>query len=108
MSGFGVSSQELEGHLPAVKQVDLDLKGCKQAADQVGYGGFEAYGLFLQMLIPPVLEMCLGDTTKLIDEAATLAQAFHKGVEANNACYLATEDAIKEMWDGAQNDGLFE
>lgn len=105
--GFEVSTEDLSAHLTPLTAVKDGVKRCKDAADQVGYGGFEAYGLFLQALVPPILEMCLGDATEMMNQAAELAGAFHKSVEANNECYMATETAIEEMWNDVQGAGIF-
>lgn len=105
--GFEVSTEDLKAHLTPLTAVKDGVKRCKDAADQVGYGGFEAYGLFLQALVPPILEMCLGDATEMMNQAAELAGAFHKSVEANNECYMATETAIEEMWNDVHGAGIF-
>ena len=103
MSGFEVTSAELRAHLTPLSQIQADLKRCREAADQVGYGGDEAYGYFvLRLAMPNILELCLGDSAKMVDTAADLVEAFHKGIEANNASYLATEEAIRKMWDEAK------
>ncbi|GIG71418.1 hypothetical protein [Phytomonospora endophytica] len=105
--GFNVSTEELSGHLTPLTAVKDSVKRCKDASDQVGYGGFEAYGLFLQALVPPILEMCLGDATEMMNQAAELAGAFHKSIEANNECYMANETAIEQMWTDVHESGLF-
>ncbi|MEV0645920.1 hypothetical protein AB0I28_11720 [Phytomonospora sp. NPDC050363] len=104
---FEVSPEELSAHLTPLSSLKSEVERCKDAAEQVGFGGFEAYGLFLQGLVPPILEMCVGDTGEMMKQAAELAAAFHKSVEANNECYMATETAITQMWDDVNGAGIF-
>ncbi|MDP9791631.1 hypothetical protein J2S43_000143 [Catenuloplanes nepalensis] len=97
MSAFSVSRAELEAHAGQVQGVAADVALCRAAGTEVGFGGTEAYGLFLQFVLPPVLEMALGDTCDLLDQADLLGQAMSTGVQANNAQYFGNDDAIADL-----------
>ncbi|GLZ76283.1 hypothetical protein Afil01_10900 [Actinorhabdospora filicis] len=103
---FNVKPEELTAHATVLEGIKGDMERAKQTAKQVGYGGTEAYGLFLQFLVPPILELCLGNAADLIGDAAELAGAFHNGIKSNNECYIASEEAIKDMFDSANSDGM--
>ncbi|GAA2672957.1 hypothetical protein Apa02nite_042280 [Actinoplanes palleronii] len=78
---------------------------CRAAGEAVGFGGTEAYGLFLQALLPPVLELALGDTVELLGKANDLAQAISAGVQSNNECYLHNENEIADLLSSIAKEG---
>lgn len=105
MSAFSVSRAELEAHAAQVQGVAADVDLCRAAGAEVGFGGTEAYGLFLQFVLPPVLEMALGDTGDLLDQANRLAQAMSTGVQANNTQYFGNDEAIADLLGSIRDAG---
>ncbi|MEV6343138.1 hypothetical protein [Actinoplanes sp. NPDC051851] len=105
MSGFEVTPDQLAAHAAEVKAIAADVAECRAAGDAVGFGGTEAYGLLLQAVLPPVLELALGDTCDLLANASDLAQAFSTGVQSNNECYLRNEDEIAAMFSALGESG---
>jgi len=63
------------------------VEGAAKAANQVGLGGFDHYGLFLQAVVPPVLEMCLSDAGEAIESTAELGKVIGQVLEGTAATY---------------------
>ena len=103
--GFAVSAEQLEAHAAQLKNIAAQVSECRAAGDAVGFGGTEAYGLFLQAVLPPVLEMALGDTCDLLGKADELAQAMSRGVAANNAQYQNVEAEIAGLFRSIGEEG---
>ncbi|KUL23578.1 hypothetical protein [Actinoplanes awajinensis] len=105
MTGFSVSHEQLAEHAAQVQSVAAAVAECRAAGDAVGFGGTEAYGLFLQGLLPPVLEFALGDTCGLLGKADELAQAISTGVQANNESYLRNEAELADLLRSIAKEG---
>jgi len=91
--GYTVDVGALQAHAAAVDKIAADVAECAAAARQVGVGGTEAYGLLLQFLIPPALEVLFGNCSDELEGAAQLGRSMGDALRRNAGLYSAADDA---------------
>ena len=91
--------QALSTHAGKVAGVSDMINGAKNAGNQVGMGGVEAYGLLCSPLMIPALQLFQGDMDELLNSAAELAGALSDGIKRTITDYSDIEHKVKAQAD---------
>lgn len=83
MNGFTVDPVALRRHASEVRRVATGVTQAGGAANEVGIGGVDIYGLLCSGLIVPALHGFFGDAVALVTKAGEFADAYADGLENN-------------------------
>jgi hypothetical protein len=87
MTQFTVDVTQLRQHAADVRAIAQSVDQAGDAANEVGIGGLDIYGLLCSALIVPALHGFFGDAVDLVKKAGELTDAYADGLEANSDVY---------------------
>jgi hypothetical protein len=87
MTQFTVKTDLLRAHATDVRHIATAVEQAADAANEVGIGGIDAYGLICSGLIIPGLQAFFADAVGLVKKAGDLTDAYADGLEANSDIY---------------------
>lgn len=97
-NGFGVDPDQVVQHASDLRtSVFSKLENAAAAAKQVGIGG-EEYGVILQFVIPPALELFIDDAGDCIDKTVEFGEAVEGALTGTAMDYYAVDqEAAREF-----------
>jgi hypothetical protein len=95
MTQFTVDVTQLRQHAADVRQIAGSVDQAADAANEVGIGGLDIYGLLCSALIVPALHGFFGDAVDLVEKAGELTDAYADGLEANSDVYEEVDKDAK-------------
>jgi hypothetical protein len=104
MTHFTVDSTQLRQHASDVRAIAHSVSQAADAANQVGIGGLDIYGLLCSGLIVPALHLFFGDAVELVKKAGDLTDAYADGLEANSDIYEEIDKDAKSTLDTLHSD----
>lgn len=94
-SGFGVDPQTIVDHAASLQtNVFSRIDAAVAAAEQVGIGNHEAWGVIFEQLVPPVLEGLLEEGTSSMQSTADFAQALGEALEGTAENYSLVDEEV--------------
>jgi hypothetical protein len=96
--GFGSDPAEIRDHVTALSSGPFaTLSTAADAASGLTLGGFDAYGVLLQFVIPPVLNLCLDDAGAAIRSTSDFAVAIGEALNGVADDYEGVDQEIAEL-----------
>lgn len=96
--GFGTDPEEIRNHVASLTEGAFATLGtAADAASGLTLGGFDAYGVLLQFVIPPVLNLCLDDAGAAIRSTSDFAVAIGQALTGTADDYEGVDQAIAEL-----------
>jgi hypothetical protein len=104
MTQFSVDVAQLRAHAADVRQIAQSVDLAADAANEVGIGGVDMYGLICSLLIVPGLHAFFGDAVDLVTKAGDLTDAYADGLNANSDVYEGVDRGAKESLTKLRSD----
>jgi hypothetical protein len=104
MTQFIVDPTQLKDHSAEVRAVAQGVAQASAAADQVGIGGVDAYGLICSPIMIPALHLFFGDAGALVANTADFGDAMADGLESNSDVYDGVDKQIHESLNKIKSD----
>ncbi|KFZ79328.1 hypothetical protein ED92_27485 [Amycolatopsis sp. MJM2582] len=95
--GYGVSPERLKAHADQVADLADRIRGAASAANQVGMGGFQGYGLLCAVPVGGVLQLAQGDADELMTSAANLGDALSDALRKAATDYTKIDDDAAQL-----------
>ncbi|WP_335992230.1 hypothetical protein [Glycomyces sp. MUSA5-2] len=96
--GFGSDPEEIRNHVSSLSDGAFATLGtAADAASGLTLGGFDAYGVLLQFVIPPVLNLCLDDAGAAIRSASDFAVAIGQALTGVADDYEGVDQEIADL-----------
>ncbi|WP_414937257.1 type VII secretion target [Amycolatopsis sp. cmx-11-51] len=95
--GYGVSPERLKAHAGQVSDLAERIRHAASAANQVGLGGFEGYGLLCAVPVGGVLRIAQGDNDELMTSAANLGDALSDALRKAATDYTKIDDDAAQL-----------
>ncbi|PZS16904.1 MAG: hypothetical protein DLM57_09445 [Pseudonocardiales bacterium] len=104
MTQFTVDVTQLRQHASDVRRVAASVGQAGDAANQVGIGGLDIYGVLCSGLIVPSLHAFFGDAVDLVNKTAGLADAYADGLKANSDVYEEVDNHTRDTLNTLKSD----
>lgn len=96
--GFGADPEEIRGHAAELESGAFStLEAAATAASGLTLGDHEAYGIILQFVIPPALDMCLDDAGAAIQSASDFAAGIREALDGCAGDYEGVDQEVQEQ-----------
>ncbi|MCC3764218.1 hypothetical protein K3N28_14210 [Glycomyces sp. TRM65418] len=96
--GFGSDPAEIRNHVANLNNGPFStLNSAADAASGLTLGGFDAYGVLLQWVIPPALNLCLDDAGAAIRSTSDFAAAIGEALTGVAEDYEGVDQEIADL-----------
>jgi hypothetical protein len=92
--GYNVDREQLYAHAAHVAELAARITNAADTANQVGFGGFQGFGLLCSIPVGGVLQYFQGGSDDLLRSAANLGEALSEAIAKTAAGYTTIEDDV--------------
>jgi len=92
--GYDVDRTQLDSHAAVVADLAARITNAADTANQVGFGGFQGFGVLCSIPVGGVLQAFQGQSDELLRSAANLGEALSEAIAKTATSYTTIEDDV--------------